>query len=59
MKLYHKPTGNTGIFIKEYYPTGKPLTTQIKLSDGKIYFAPSYEFERIKTETENENDSEK
>lgn len=43
----HIHTGNTGVFIKEYKPTGKPYTTQIKMNNGKIYFAPSYEFNRI------------
>jgi hypothetical protein len=47
--LRHKLTGNVGIFIKEYQPTGKSLTTQIQLDDGKTYFAPSHEFELIKT----------
>jgi hypothetical protein len=41
----HKFTGNVGYFVKEYEPTGKPLTMQIKLADGRIYFAPKHEFE--------------
>lgn len=44
MKLKHLLTGNEGIFIKEYYVTGLGYTTQIKLTDGRIYYAPSYEF---------------
>ncbi len=44
MILLHTLTGNEGEFVKEYKPTGKPLTTQIKLSNGDIYFAPSTEF---------------
>jgi len=43
----HIPTGHTGFFIKEYKPTGKPLTMQIKLLDNRIWFAPKCEFERI------------
>ena len=44
MKLIHNQTGNIGFFIKEYTPTGRGSTTQIKLADGRIYFAPSSEF---------------
>jgi hypothetical protein len=40
----HKLTGEIGVFIKEYSPTGKCLTMQIKLFDGRIYFAPKHEF---------------
>lgn len=47
MKLKHIQTGNIGIFIKEYRPTGRPFTTQIKLDDGRIYYAPSCEFVQI------------
>lgn len=43
----HIPTGHTGFFIKEYKPTGKPLTMQIKLLDDRIWFAPNFEFERL------------
>ena len=43
----HIPTGHTGFFIKEYKPTGKPLTMQIKLPDNRIWFAPVCEFERL------------
>lgn len=43
----HIPTGHTGFFIKEYKPTGKPLTMQIKLLDNRIWFAPKCEFERL------------
>ena len=43
-KLLHIPTGQNGEFVKEYQPTGKSQTTQIKLNDGRIYFAPSNEF---------------
>lgn len=45
--LRHRATGNVGLFLKEYKPTGKPYTTQIQLSDGRIYYAPSCEFEEI------------
>lgn len=45
--LRHKQTGNVGLFLKEYKPTGKPYTTQIQLNDGRIYFAPTHEFEEI------------
>lgn len=44
MRLKHKLNGNTGDFVKEYKPTGKSMTTQIILSNGQIYFAPSKEF---------------
>jgi hypothetical protein len=43
----HIPTGHTGFFIKEYKPTGRPLTMQIKLLDNRIWFAPKCEFERL------------
>jgi hypothetical protein len=45
--LKHNLTGNTETFIKEYKVTGGGWTTQIKLSDGRIYFAPSNEFIEI------------
>lgn len=48
IRLIHKLTGNTGIFIKEYYVTGVGYTTQIKQDDGRIYYAPSHEFVEIK-----------
>jgi hypothetical protein len=44
--LRHKLTGKVGEFLKEYKPTGKPLTTQIKLKSGEVYLAPSFEFEK-------------
>jgi len=44
MLLRHVPTGLFGTFIKEYTPTGKPLTTMIRLENGRFYFAPSSEF---------------
>jgi hypothetical protein len=43
----HIPTGHRGSFIKEYKPTGKPLTMQIKLLDNRIWFAPKCEFEQF------------
>lgn len=46
--LMHIITGNIGVFLKEYKPTGKPFTTQIKMEDGRIYFAPSHEFRAMK-----------
>lgn len=45
--LIHISSGNTGVFLKEYYVTGRGYTTQIKLSDGRIYYAPSVEFKPI------------
>ena len=45
--LYHKISGNTGVFLKYTYPTGKPKITVIKLDCGKVYFAPSCEFEQV------------
>ena len=47
MKLIHVFTGNAGYFIKEHKPTGRALTTQIKMNDGRVYFAPSHEFRRV------------
>lgn len=43
----HRSSGTSGSFIKEYYPTGKPKTMQIKTESGRIFFAPSLEFEII------------
>jgi hypothetical protein len=43
----HVPTGQIGSFLKEYKPTGRQLTMQIQLQDGRIYFAPSNEFIKI------------
>lgn len=45
--LIHKLTGNIGVFVKEYYVTGRGSTTQIRLKDGRIYYAPSGEFKPI------------
>ena len=45
----HIPTGNSGFFIKDYKPTGKPLTMQIKLLNNRIWFAPKCEFERLRS----------
>ncbi|MFT4168218.1 MAG: hypothetical protein QM653_03755 [Dysgonomonas sp.] len=47
--LQHFPTGKIGLFLKEYTPSGRGLTIQIQLSDGRIYFAPAYEFFPIKS----------
>lgn len=47
MYLIHTLTGNIGEFIKEYKPTGMSLTTQIRLKDDRIYYAPSSEFVNI------------
>ena len=47
MQLKHIYTGNVGYFIKEYKPTGRASTTQIKMDDGRIYFAPSIEFKTV------------
>jgi hypothetical protein len=44
----HLQSRNKGVFIKEYKPTGKPRTMQIKLSNGEVYFAPSSEFKQTK-----------
>lgn len=46
-KLKHIGTGNIGVFLKEYKPTGMNWTTQIKMDDGRIYYAPSCEFVKI------------
>lgn len=43
-RLKHIHTGNCGYFVKEYTPTGMSLTIQIRLDDGRIYFAPANEF---------------
>jgi len=47
----HILTGNGGVFIKEYYPTGKPLTMQIRLENGQVFFAPKHEFEMVRQMT--------
>lgn len=47
MYLRHAPTNQYGVFIKEYKPTGKPLTTMIRLENGRFYYAPSVEFTTI------------
>ena len=47
LKFIHVETGNSGFFVKEYKPTGKPLTMQIKLKNGDVYFAPSVEFKQL------------
>ena len=44
----HIESGNTGLFVKVYKPTGKPYTMQIKLDDGRIYFAPKSEFTQLR-----------
>lgn len=46
-RLKHILSGNIGVFLKEYYVTGRGYATQIKLDDGRIYYAPSHEFEPI------------
>ncbi len=48
LKYIHNQTGKIGVFIKEYKPTGKPLTMQIKLDNGQIYFAPTSEFKQVR-----------
>jgi hypothetical protein len=50
MRLIHIPTGNVGVCIKEYKPTGGRYTIQIRMSDGHTYFAPYGEFRLYKTE---------
>lgn len=47
MTLRHKPTQQTGTFIKEYEATYYGVIIQIRLADGRIYFAPKHEFELI------------
>lgn len=47
-RLIHVQTGNVGVFLKEYYATGHGYLTQIKMDDGRIYYAPSFEFKPIK-----------
>lgn len=49
LRFTHIETGNTGEFIKTYRPTGKPLTMQIRLDDGSIYFAPKVEFKQCRS----------
>ena len=49
--MKHKDTGNVGVFIKEYYVTGRGYTTQIKLDSGSVYYAPSCEFIDISFES--------
>ncbi len=44
MILKHLLSGHDGTFIKEYYATGHGYLTQIKLADGRIYYAPSSKF---------------
>lgn len=55
MKLIHTPTGNVGVWVKKYKPTGKPETLQIKMENGQIYFAPFDEFAFIVTEPKPNN----
>ena len=43
----HHPTGLIGFFTKEYKPTGRRITMQIKLVNNKIYFAPKHEFKQL------------
>lgn len=49
-RLKHIYTGNCGLVIKEYTPTGMSLTIQIRMDDGRIYFAPASEFVSISIE---------
>lgn len=46
-RLKHLGTGNIGVFLKDYYVTGRGYTTQIKMDDGRIYYAPSHEFVKV------------
>lgn len=46
-RLIHILSENIGVFLKEYHTTGRGYTTQIKLNDGRIYYAPSHEFKPI------------
>ncbi|WP_329805436.1 hypothetical protein [Flavobacterium facile] len=46
LRFTHIETGNTGVFVKHYKPSGKPYTMQIKLDDGRIFFAPKSEFKQ-------------
>ena len=48
MILKHLLTGNTGLFVRETKPTGKPTTYVIRLKDGREYFAPYYEFKEVR-----------
>lgn len=46
LMLRHKLTGHTGVFVEKkngYYG----VVTIIKLQNGREYFAPSHEFEKI------------
>ena len=47
-RLIHIHTQNVGTFLKEYYVTGHGYLTQIKMDDGRVYYAPSCEFKPIK-----------
>nr|BFF39051.1 hypothetical protein BACY1_08560 [Tenacibaculum mesophilum] len=47
LSIYKHITGVKGCLIKEYKPTGKPVTIQIKLLDDRIYFAPKNEFTKL------------
>lgn len=45
--LEHIPSGRQGVFVKSYISTGHGEITQIKLDDGRIYYAPSVEFQKL------------
>lgn len=47
-ELIHVPTGNTGIFIKEFH-NYYGCAVLIKLNNGREYYAPKHEFKDLKT----------
>lgn len=47
MMLIHILTRNKGSFIKRYYVPMYGDMVQIKLADGRVYYAPAYEFIEI------------
>ena len=40
-------SGLKGKVIKKYKPTGRDITIQILLNDGRIYYAPINEFIKL------------
>jgi hypothetical protein len=44
---YRNISGLEGSFVKETYPTGKPVTIIVRLQDGRLFFAPKSEFTQI------------
>ena len=44
---YRHVSGLKGSFVKETYPTGKPVTIIVRLWDGRLFYAPKIEFTQI------------